>query len=35
MTTHHDRFNAGGAYVHPESVLTPAGPAIIRNWIKS
>jgi len=35
MAIRHNKFNVCGVQFHPESVLTPAGPDIIRNWIKS
>lgn len=33
MAVRHRRFPAKGVQFHPESVMTPAGPAIIRNWL--
>ena len=33
MAVRHDRFNVCGVQFHPESVMTPLGSRIIRNWI--
>jgi anthranilate synthase component 2 len=34
MALQHRKFDIQGVQFHPESVLTPAGEAIIRNWLK-
>jgi anthranilate synthase component 2 len=34
MALQHRKFDVQGVQFHPESVLTPAGEAIIRNWLK-
>lgn len=33
MAVRHRIFDCCGVQFHPESVMTPAGPRIIRNWI--
>ncbi len=33
MAIRHMEFNVCGVQFHPESVMTPMGPRIIRNWI--
>ena len=33
MAVRHSVFNVCGVQFHPESVMTPMGPRIIRNWI--
>jgi para-aminobenzoate synthetase component 2 len=33
MGVRHDRYNIEGVQFHPESVLTPDGPAMLRNFI--
>lgn len=33
MAVRHARYRACGVQFHPESVLTPNGPRIIRNWL--
>jgi anthranilate synthase component II len=34
MALEHTRFDVKGVQFHPESVLTPSGEAILRNWLK-
>ncbi len=34
MALRHARYNTCGLQFHPESVMTPAGPRIIANWIQ-
>ncbi|MBL7963703.1 MAG: aminodeoxychorismate/anthranilate synthase component II [Flavobacteriales bacterium] len=34
MALRHMRFSVCGVQFHPESVLTPLGPAIIANWMR-
>ena len=33
MALHHREYDVRGIQFHPESVLTPKGKAIIRNWL--
>lgn len=33
MGIQHKSYNLAGIQFHPESILTPEGPAMIRNWI--
>ncbi len=33
MAIRHNTFDVCGVQFHPESVMTPMGPAIIRNWL--
>jgi anthranilate synthase component 2 len=33
MALRHRDMDLRGLQFHPESVLTPDGPAIIRNWL--
>ncbi|MBT3278804.1 MAG: aminodeoxychorismate/anthranilate synthase component II [Phycisphaerales bacterium] len=33
MAMRHARFNVRGVQFHPESILTPAGEAMLRSWI--
>ncbi len=34
MALRHARYNTCGLQFHPESVMTPAGPRMIANWIQ-
>jgi len=33
MALRHERYDLCGVQFHPESVLTPAGPTIVANWL--
>ena len=35
MALQHKKFDLQGVQFHPESVLTPSGEIIIRNWLKA
>lgn len=35
MALHHKTFDVQGVQFHPESILTPDGETIIRNWLKN
>lgn len=35
MAIHHKEFKLKGIQFHPESILTPMGPRIIKNWVDS
>ena len=35
MAMQHNKFDVQGVQFHPESVLTPQGEAIMKNWLKS
>jgi anthranilate synthase component 2 len=34
MALHHKKYDIQGVQFHPESVLTPKGEEILRNWLK-
>jgi anthranilate synthase component 2 len=34
MALHHKKYDIQGVQFHPESVLTPRGEEILRNWLK-
>jgi anthranilate synthase component 2 len=33
MAFEHTSYDVSGVQFHPESVLTPSGEAIIKNWL--
>lgn len=33
MAIRHKKYNVRGLQFHPESVMTPSGPAMIKNWV--
>jgi anthranilate synthase component 2 len=35
MALQHTRYDVRGVQFHPESVLTPSGEAILKNWLKA
>ena len=35
MSLKHKKYNVRGVQFHPESVLTPRGKKMIKNWVKS
>ncbi len=35
MALQHKTFDVQGVQFHPESVLTPVGEAILKNWLKA
>lgn len=35
MSLEHTKYDVKAVQYHPESVLTPLGPTIIKNWLKS
>jgi anthranilate synthase component 2 len=34
MAFRHRRFNITGVQFHPESILTPYGETMMRNWLR-
>jgi anthranilate synthase component 2 len=34
MAMQHKEFDVTGVQFHPESVLTPSGEKLMRNWLK-
>ena len=35
MSLKHSKYSVRGVQFHPESILTPHGKKIIKNWIKT
>jgi anthranilate synthase component 2 len=35
MSLRHRKFDVQGVQFHPESVLTPTGETMIRNWLQT
>jgi anthranilate synthase component 2 len=35
MALQHKKYDVQGVQFHPESVLTPRGEEILKNWLKS
>jgi anthranilate synthase component II len=35
MGLRHTRYDVRGLQFHPESVMTPEGPRMVRNWLEN